>query len=171
MKRAIMKLIERIILGYNHIDFMNIYIKSKKSKNKLVKKIYILKLKKITKKYNAFIPVESEIHESVTFPHELNGIHISSNAKIGENCVIFHQVTIGSNNLADSKGKGAPQIGDNVYIGAGAKIIGNVKIGNNVRIGANCVVVKDIEENTTVVGNGNRLIKSSTIKDNKFYKI
>ena len=46
---------------------------------------------------------------------------------------------------------GAPVIGDNVYIGAGAKIIGGVRIGNNVRIGAGCVVVEDVPDNCTVV--------------------
>lgn len=50
------------------------------------------------------------------------GIFISQGAKIGENAVIFHQVTIGSNTLKDSKGYGAPQIGNSVYIGVGAKI-------------------------------------------------
>ncbi len=78
-------------------------------------------------------------------PHGLNGIIVSHNAVIGKNATIFHQVTIG-------EGKnGAPIIGDNVLIGAGAKIIGNIKIGNNVRIGAGCVVFCDIPDNCTVV--------------------
>ncbi len=59
--------------------------------------------------------------------------------------MIFHHVTIG-----EGKG-GAPKIGDNYYIGAGAKIIGNIKIGDNVRIGAGCVVVTDMPDNCTVV--------------------
>ena len=46
---------------------------------------------------------------------------------------------------------GAPNIGDNCYIGAGAKIVGNINIGNNVRIGANCIVIEDIPDNCTVV--------------------
>ena len=53
-------------------------------------------------------------------------------AKIGKNCTIFHQVTIGSNTLEGSKHYGAPTIGDNCFIGAGAKIIGKVKVGDNV---------------------------------------
>lgn len=77
-------------------------------------------------------------------PHGLYGIIVSHNAEIGENTIIFHQVTIG-----EGKG-GAPIIGDNVLIGAGAKIIGRVKIGNNVKIGAGCVVMEDIPENATV---------------------
>ncbi len=92
------------------------------------------------------------------FPHGLNGILISQGANIGKNCVIFHQVTIGSNTIAGSKNYGCPTIGDNVYIGCGAKIIGGVHIGNNARIGANCVVTQDIPDNCTVVMQKPRVI-------------
>jgi len=86
------------------------------------------------------------------FPHGLYGIVISHNAKIGRNACIFHQVTIG-----EGKG-GAPAIGNNCLIGAGAKLIGGIHIGNNVRIGANCIVTTDIPDNTTVVMGKPRLI-------------
>lgn len=117
---------------------------------------------------NADIPLETQIDSLPTFPHGLTGIFISCGAKIGKNCVIFHQVTIGSNTLPDSRGKGSPVIGDNVYIGCGAKIIGNVRIGNNVRIGANCVVTQDIPDNATVVLEKPRIIVHSEPKDNRF---
>ncbi len=78
-------------------------------------------------------------------PHGINGIVVSPNAVIGKNCTIFHQVTIGEGR------DGAPAIGDNCFIGAGAKVIGKIKIGNNVRIGANCVVFEDVPDNCTVV--------------------
>lgn len=79
-------------------------------------------------------------------PHGLNGIIVSHNAVIGRNCTILHQVTIG-------EGKnGVPRIGNNVMIGAGAKVIGGIHIGNNVKIGAGCVVTKDIPDGATVVG-------------------
>lgn len=102
------------------------------------------------------------------FPHGITGVHISSGARIGANAVIFQQVTIGSNTLADSKSYGAPSIGDNCYIGAGAKIIGNVKVGNNVRIGANAVVVQDVPDNTIVVSQPVRMIYKDNL-DNHFY--
>lgn len=102
------------------------------------------------------------------FPHGVLSVFISGSAKIGKNVIIYQQVTIGSNTLYDSKGKGAPTIGDNVLIGAGAKIIGNVKIGNNVRIGANAVVVKDIPDNCLVVNGEVRIIQKDTLV-NKFY--
>ncbi len=67
--------------------------------------------------------------------------------KIGKNCWINQQVTIGFSNEFDS-----PCLGDNVTIHAGAKIIGNLKMGNNSIAGANAVVTKDVPENCTVVG-------------------
>lgn len=81
---------------------------------------------------------------------------------------IFHQVTIGSNTLKYSKTFGVPKIGNNVYIGAGAKIIGKVIIGDNVRIGANAVVTTDIPNNATVVLEKPRIIKNSDKRDNRF---
>lgn len=83
-------------------------------------------------------------------PH-LNGIFIHRNAEIGRNCTIFHQVTIGANEHRGEFWR-APKIGNAVYIGAGAKIIGGITIGDNVRIGANAVVTKNVAENMTVVG-------------------
>ncbi len=73
-------------------------------------------------------------------PHGLYGIIISHHASIGKNCTIFHQVTIGE----ARDGAGAPQIGDHVRIGAGAKLLGPISIGDHARIGANCVVTQDV---------------------------
>jgi len=103
------------------------------------------------------------------FPHGMKSIFISGGATIGRNCIIFQQVTIGSNSLPDSKGTGAPVIGDNCYIGAGAKIIGNVKVGDNARIGANAVVYKDVPDNTVVLSGEQRMITRDTPLDNRFY--
>lgn len=101
-------------------------------------------------------------------PHGLSGIFISDLAKLGKNVVIFQQVTIGSNTLKGHPRCGAPTIGDNVYIGAGAKIIGNITIGNNCRIGANCVVVKDLPPNSTAVLGDIRVIVSKEQRNNDF---
>lgn len=103
------------------------------------------------------------------FPHGIYGIYISSSAIIGKNAVIFHQVTIGSNRLQDSKNYGAPVIGDNCFIGAGAKIIGSVRIGNNCRIGANCAVSKDLPNNTVVVISSPRVIQKEKL-DNRYFR-
>ncbi len=78
-------------------------------------------------------------------PHP-NGIVIHPDAVIGVNCLVFQQVTIGTN------GAGAPKIGGHVDIGAGAKLLGNISIGNHVKIGANAVVTTDIPDNSVAVG-------------------
>lgn len=77
-------------------------------------------------------------------------IVISPAAVIGNNCNISQGVTIGVAGTGEKRG--APVIGDNVYIGAGAKVIGKVTIGNNAAIGANAVVTKDVPDNAVVVG-------------------
>ena len=84
------------------------------------------------------------------------GIVVSSSAIIGKNCNISQGVTIGVSGSGDKRG--CPQIGDNVYIGSGAKLIGKIHIGNNVAIGANAVVTKDVPDNCIVAGIPARII-------------
>lgn len=79
-----------------------------------------------------------------------SGIVISSTTVIGDNCNISQGVTIGV--AGKGENRGCPTIGNNVYIGAGAKIIGKIAIGNNVAIGANAVVTKDVPDNAVVGG-------------------
>lgn len=119
-------------------------------------------------KLNSDIPINLRIEGIPCFPHGERGIFISRNAVIGKNCVIFHQVTIGSNTLKGSN-VGSPVIGDNCYIGAGAKIIGNVRIGNNCRIGANACVYKDMPDNSVAVSAPTRIIQKDVEMDNRFY--
>ena len=78
------------------------------------------------------------------------GVVIGETTIIGNNCTIYQGVTLGGRGA--EKGKRHPTIKDNVFIGAGAKILGNITIGNNVKIGANCVVLNDVPDNTTIVG-------------------
>lgn len=78
------------------------------------------------------------------------GIVIGETATIGNDCTIYHGVTLGG--TGKGKTKRHPDIGNNVMIGAGAKVLGAIKIGNNVKIGANAVVIKDVLDGTTVVG-------------------
>ena len=86
------------------------------------------------------------------------GINVSVHSVIGKNLNISPQVTIGVANRG--KNKGFPIIGNDVYIGPGARIIGNVKIGNNVAVGANCVVTKDVPDNSVVVGIPGKVIST-----------
>ncbi len=78
------------------------------------------------------------------------GVVIGETAIIGDNVTIYHGVTLGG--TGKEKGKRHPTIKDNVMIGCGAKVLGNITIGKNVKIGANAVVLNDIPDNTTVVG-------------------
>ena len=78
------------------------------------------------------------------------GIVIGETAEIGENVTIYHGVTLGG--TGTMKGKRHPTIGDNVLIGAGAKVLGPVNVGNGAKIGANSVVLQDIPMNATAVG-------------------
>lgn len=96
-----------------------------------------------------------EIHPGATIGKNLfidhgMGIVIGETAIIGDNVIILHGVTLGG--TGKEKGKRHPTIGDNVFIGSGAKVLGNIKIGNNVKIGANAVVLKNVDNNSTVVG-------------------
>lgn len=120
-------------------------------------------------KNSGSISIEAEIASPLILPHGVSGIFITRSAKIGRNVVVFQQVTIGANTIRNSKSYGAPIIGDNVYIGAGAKIIGLVKIEDNVRIGANAVVVKNVPYNSLVLCEKSRIIVKEEKLDNSFY--
>ena len=97
----------------------------------------------------------SEIHPGATLgpglciDHGL-GLVIGETAEIGTNCTIYHQVTLGG--TGKDTGKRHPTLGDNVLIGAGAKILGPVYIGNNARIASGSVVLTDIPDNSTAAG-------------------
>lgn len=126
-----------------------------------------LKCNMIAKKYAASVSVNRKVNQFRT-PHGLTGIHISSGATIGKGCTILQHVVIGSNTFLDSKSHGFPVIGNNVFVGAGAMVIGNVHVGNNVRIGANCVVIKDVPDNCVVVGSAAVAIPRDKPMDNKY---
>jgi len=81
-----------------------------------------------------------------------NGITINSQVRAGKNLTLQHEVTLG---YAD----GSPVLGDNVFVGAGAKVIGPVRIGNDVRIGANAVVTRDLPDGATAVGVPARVVR------------
>ena len=106
-----------------------------------------------------------EIHPGATIGRHLfidhgMGIVIGETAEIGNDCTIYHQATLGG--TGKDKNKRHPTIGNNVMVGAGAKVLGPIVIGNNVKIGAGSVVLKNVEDNVTVVGTPiNRVIKKA----------
>lgn len=108
-------------------------------------------------KFGISISYRAKIGSGFYIGH-FGGIVVNQNVVIGKNFNISHQVTLGVANRGNRKGY--PVIGDNVYIGPGAKVIGNVRVGNHVAIGANCVVTKDIPDNSVVVGIPGKVISS-----------
>lgn len=85
------------------------------------------------------------------------GVVIGETTIIGENVTIYQGVTLGG--TGKEKGKRHPTIGNNVVIGAGAKVLGNITIGDNSYIGSNAVVIKDVPHNSTVVGVPGRITR------------
>lgn len=141
------------------------------SKYNIIRKLLTIILTILLDRKCSYIGSGAIFKSRPIFPHGISGIFISSQSIIGHGSVIFHQVTIGSNTAPNSLNRGSPIIGNNCYIGAGAKIIGGIKIGDNVRIGANCVVVKDIPSNCVVVNQPSRIIQKEENISNEYLNI
>ena len=92
------------------------------------------------------------------------GVVIGETAEIGKNVTLYHGVTVGG--VSTSKGKRHPTIGDNVVIGTGAKVLGNIKIGDHVKIGAGSVVVHPVPDHSTVVGVPGRVVRICGVETN-----
>lgn len=104
------------------------------------------------------IPLNSRIAGGLMLPHP-NGVVVHPDAEIGPNCLLFQQVTLGSS------AAGAPRLGGNVVVGAGAKVLGPVNIGNHSRIGANAVVLSDVPDCAISVGVPARAILDPKTRD------
>lgn len=91
-----------------------------------------------------YVGKETQFKGKPNLPHGFHGVHISREAVIGENVTIFQNVTIGSNN-------GAAIIGNNVLIGAGAIVLGDICVGEGAKIGAGAIVVDDVPNGATVI--------------------
>jgi serine O-acetyltransferase len=103
-----------------------------------------------------------EIHPGATIGRNFfidhgMGVVIGETTIIGDNVLLYQGVTLGGTGL--EKGKRHPTIGNNVVIGGGAKVLGDITIGDNSYIGANAVVIKDVPANSTVVGVPGRITK------------
>jgi serine O-acetyltransferase len=110
----------------------------------------------------SYIGLSASFANRPVFPHGPTGIFISGDAHIGQDCVIYQHVTIGSVTLSDSRSTGSPNLG------AGAKIIGAVTLGDNVRVSANTVVTRDVPSNTVVVP-AVAISRARESLDNRYY--
>lgn len=100
----------------------------------------------------------AKIGENVGFFHNGLGVVVHPDATIGDGSLLYQNVTIGGNGKSEGE-NGVPTIGKNVFIGAGAVILGPVVIGDNAKIGANSVVLSNVAANTTVVGSPAKEVK------------
>lgn len=103
-----------------------------------------------------------EIHPAATIGRRLvidhgTGIVIGATTIIGDDCLIYQGVTLGGTGI--SQGKRHPTLGNNVMIGSGAKVLGDIQIGNHSRVAANSVVLRDVPDNSTVVGVPGRIVR------------
>lgn len=132
--------------------------------HKLAHFFYKRHLKFIAKLISAFSKflTNIEIHPAAVigkrfFIDHGTGVVIGETAIVGDDVTIYQGVTLGG--TGKQSGKRHPTIGNNVVIGAGAKILGSFTVGNNVNIGANSVVLSDVPDNSTVVGIPGRIVK------------
>lgn len=103
-----------------------------------------------------------EIHPAAKIGRRLfidhgTGVVIGETTEIGDDCTLYQGVTLGG--TGKDKGKRHPTLGNNVMVGAGAKVLGPITIGNNSKVGAGAIVLKDVPDNCTVVGNPGRIVK------------
>lgn len=101
------------------------------------------------------------IGQGVFIDHGM-GVVIGETAIVGDYCLIYQGVTLGG--TGKETGKRHPTLGENVVVGAGAKVLGNIQLGNNVRIGAGSVVLRDVPSNCTVVGVPGRVVYRSGVR-------
>lgn len=102
------------------------------------------------------IEPRAALGQRLMLPHP-NGVVIHEDAVVGDDCMIMQQVTIGM--IGDGE---VPTLGNRIYVGAGAKIIGKVKVGDGARIGANAVVTQDVPAGCTAVGVPARLVQRTS---------
>ena len=103
-----------------------------------------------------------EIHPAATIGRRLvidhgTGIVIGATTEIGDDCLIYQGVTLGGTGVM--QGKRHPTLGNNVMVGCGAKVLGPIKIGDNARVAANSVVLREVPDNSTVVGVPGRVVR------------
>ena len=103
-----------------------------------------------------------EIHPAATIGRRLvidhgTGIVIGATTEIGDDCLLYQGVTLGG--TGKDQGKRHPTLGNNVMVGCGAKVLGAIKIGDNSRVAANSVVLREVPENSTVVGVPGRVVR------------
>ena len=121
-------------------------------------------LSQITRSFTGIeIHPGAKIGKGVFIDHGM-GVVIGETTEIGNRCLLYQGVTLGG--TGKDNGKRHPTLAENVVVGAGAKVLGAIKVGQNTRIGAGSVVVRDVDEDSTVVGIPGRVVHKSGVKIN-----
>lgn len=144
----------RYDVGFKYMVYWRLALKT----NKILRKYCIWKLRNISFKTGIEIPLTASIGKGIRMIHPYN-ITINSKAIIGKNFTILKGATIG--NIKSGSKKGAPYIGNNVYVGLNSTIVGNIRIGDNVLIASNSFVNQDIPSDSLVIGNPVRIISNN----------
>lgn len=140
-----------LIPGFRYTWFM----RKAQASHSILKLYYEWRLRQLSYKYGFQISSATQIGRGFYLGH-FGSVVINKRAKIGKYCNIAHGVTIGQNNRGRRKGN--PTLGDYVWVGTGAVIVGNVRVGNNVFIAPNTFVNFDIPDNSLVIGNPGKVV-------------
>ncbi len=155
--------IREAIVDYSKGDslrwFWRLFYWRQQCSNSTMRSILTFFLNRIACRHGGYVGYGAVFDAIPLLPHGLHGVYISRYARIGANCCIYQNVTIGEVNRI------APQIGNSCLIGAGAIIVGDIKIGNDVKIGAGAVVCTDIPSHVTVVAPPSRILVRGTEHD------
>ena len=153
-------LVETLIVhpGYRTTFAMRACAHLTAGRGRLARLPALLVMRRYERLFGIAVPFDAEIGEGFYIPH-YGGIVVNPGVRIGRNCNMSQQVTIGRSNRG--RRVGVPTIGDNVYLGPGAKIVGGITIGDNVAVGANCVVVDDVPANAVVAGVPGRVVSET----------
>ncbi|MDQ1919500.1 serine O-acetyltransferase [Massilia pseudoviolaceinigra] len=141
----------RMVPGFRFMVWLRLAAATQRA-GLLWKPVYVLARimhKHYTYKFGISIPHDTQIGPGFFIGH-FGGIVINRDARIGRNCNISQGITIGQLNRGERKG--VPVLGDNIYIGPGAVVVGAIHIANGCAIGANAVVTRDLGENSVAVG-------------------
>lgn len=147
--------------GINLDLFWKLYFKRESMRKGIGYDLLNFYLARTAYRHGGYIGPDTKIEGRPQLPHGLSGIFISRYAHIGKGCRIYQNVTIG-----ESNGK-APWIEDNVLIGAGAVLVGDIHIGKGAKIGAGAVVASDIPEGSTAVAEPCRIIVKTVSSSSK----
>jgi serine O-acetyltransferase len=147
----------RLLQGFRSKGFKYLFFLRKVAgaKNPITRFFFRVILRHYTYKYGFQIPPQAKIGGGLFIGH-FGTVVISTQAVIGENCNIAHSVTIGATRRGDLQG--APTLGNFVWVGTGAVLVGRINIGNNVLIAPNAYVNFDVPDNSIVIGNPAKVI-------------